>query len=134
MKIETIFPEDWQKTRGIYSPAKKIDLGNCYLIFISGQQVEKNKNNEAVTLDVAEQTESIFRQINKILVSAGASMNNVVKTQIFLTNIEDFKQVSQIRDNWFKESKPVSTLIEVKGMTRKNAKVEIEVTAILPKS
>ena len=57
----------------------------------------------------------------------------MVKAQIFVTDIKDFKEVSAVRDQWFGECKPVSTLVEVKGMTRKGAKVEIEVTAIVAK-
>ncbi len=131
--IENIYPEDWQQTRGFYSPAKKIDLGNSYLIYVSGQQVDKNENDEAITDDIEEQTELVFQAIEKTLKSAGASMKNVVKAQIFLTDINDFPKVSAIRDKWFAESKPVSTLLEVNAMTRKGAKIEIEVTAVIKK-
>lgn len=131
--IENIYPEDWQQTRGFYSPAKKIDMGSFYMIYVSGQQVDKNENNEAITDDIEEQTELIFQAIEKTLKSAGATMNNVVKAQIFLTDINDFPKVSAIRDKWFAESKPVSTLLEVNGMTRKGAKIEVEVTAIIKK-
>ena len=131
--IEDIKPKAWQQTRGIYSPAKKIDLGNCYLLFVSGQQARKNENNEAFTDDIVLQTESVFEQLNDILISANASMKDVVKAQIFLTDMNDLPVVSKIRDRWFAESKPVSTLVEVKGMTRKGAKIEIELTAIIKK-
>ncbi len=131
--IENIGPKDWQKTRGTYTPAKKIDLGNCYILFISGQQARKNENNEAFTDDVALQTESVFESLNNILIAANASMKDVVKAQIFLTDMNDFQIVSKIRDKWFAEAKPVSTLVEVNGMTRKGAKVEIELTAIIKK-
>ena len=131
--IENIYPEDWQQTRGFYSPAKKIDMGSFYMIYISGQQVDKNENNEAITNNTEEQTELVFRAIEKILKSAGASMKDVVKAQIFLTDINDFPKVSAIRDKWFVESKPVSTLLEVNAMTRKGAKIEIEVTAVIKK-
>lgn len=130
---EDIYPEGWQKTRGVYSPAKKIDLGDYYLVYVSGQQVEKNERNEAVTSDVEEQTELVFQALEKILQAAGASVDDVVKAQIFLTDINDFTKVSTIRDKWFAKSKPVSTLVEVSAMTRKGAKVEIEVTAIVKK-
>ena len=129
--IDNIYPEDWQQTRGFYSPAKKIDMGSFYVIYVSGQQVDKNENNEAITNNTEEQTELVFRAIEKILKSAGASMKDVVKAQIFLTDINDFPKVSAIRDRWFAESKPVSTLLEVNAMTRKGAKIEIEVTAII---
>lgn len=131
--IENIYPEDWQQTRGYYSPAKKIDLGNSYLIYVSGQQVDKNENNEAITNDIEEQTELVFQALEKILKMASASMDDVVKVQIFLTDINDFSKVSAIRDKWFLNSKPVSTLLEVNAMTRKGAKIEIEVTAIIKK-
>ena len=131
--IENIYPEDWQETRGTYSPAKKVDLGNSYLIFVSGQQVGKNENNEAVTDDIEEQTELVFQALENTLQAAGASMDDVVKAQIFLTSMGDFPKVSSIRDKWFKNSKPVSTLVEVNGMTRKGAKIEVEVTAVIEK-
>ncbi|NTV44716.1 MAG: RidA family protein [Candidatus Yonathbacteria bacterium] len=131
--IENIYPEDWQQTRGFYSPAKKIDMGGFSLVFVSGQQVDKNENNEAITDDVEEQTELVFQAIEKTLQASGATMRDVVKAQIFLTDIHDFPKVSAIRDKWFAESKPVSTLLEVNAMTRKGAKIEIEVTAIVKK-
>lgn len=131
--IETMYPEGWQQTRGVYSPAKKIDLGNAYLIYVSGQQVDKNENNEAITDDIGEQTELIFQAIDRILKAANATMDDVVKAQIFLTDIHDFPAVSAIRDQWFAKSQPVSTLVEVSAMTRKGAKIEIEVTAIVAK-
>lgn len=131
--IENIYQEDWQQTRGFFTPAKKIDLGNAYLIFVTGQQVDKNEKDEAVTDDIEEQTELVFRAIEKILKAANASIDDVVKAQIFLTNIDDFSRVCAIRDKWFARSKPVSTLVEVKGMTRKGAKIEIEVTAVIKK-
>jgi 2-iminobutanoate/2-iminopropanoate deaminase len=128
--IENIYPEDWEQTTGIYSPAKKIDLGDFYLIYVSGQQVGKDKDNNVLTDDVEEQTEYIFKALEKILQAADASMSDVVKAQIFLTDIKDFSKVSIIRDKWFAKSKPVSTLVEVSAMTRKGAKIEVEVTAI----
>ena len=131
--IENIYPEGWQDTRGIYSPAKKIDLGSAYLIYVSGQQVDKNENNEAITDDVGEQTELIFQAIEKILKAADASIDDVVKAQIFLTDMNNLEKVSTIRDRWFAKSKPVSTLVEVNAMTRKGAKIEIEVTAVIKK-
>ena len=100
---------------------------------MAGQQVGKNENNEAVTDDVAEQTELVFRSIDKILRAAGASIDHVVKAQIFVTDIDDFTAISAVRDKWFATCQPTSTIVEVTGMTRRGAKVEIEVVAVLPK-
>lgn len=132
MKIENIVPREY-KTRGSYSPAKKIDIGDSYLIFVSGVQAPKDDNHYVVTDDVAEQTKLIFEDINKILNQAGASLDNVIKAVIYLTDMNDFDIVSSIRGKYFKNSMPVSTMVEVNGMTRKGAKIEIEVTAIISK-
>lgn len=131
--IEDIYPDGWQITRGVYTPAKKIDLGTCYLIYVSGQQVDKDENNQAITDDVERQTELVFQAIERILKASGASIDDVVKAQLFLTDVQDFPKVSAIRDKWFRNNKPVSTLIEVSAMTRNGAKIEIEVIAVLKK-
>ena len=132
MKIENI-TLDGYKTRGGYTPAKKIDMGDFYLIFVSGFQAPKNENHEVVTDDIAEQTELVFKEIDKTLKQAGASLDDVVKAVIYLTDMNDFPIVSPIRDEFFKNSKPVSTMVEVSRMTRTGAKIEIEVTAIKQK-
>ena len=132
MNIQNITLGDY-KTRGSYSPAKKIDMGEFYLIFASGVQAPKDDNHNVVTQDVAEQTKLVFEDINKILNAAGASLDNVVKAVIYLTDMKDFDVVSSIRGEYFKNSMPVSTMVEVNRMTRNGAKIEIEVTAILPK-
>ncbi len=131
--IKDIYPKDYQGSRGIYSPAKKIDLGNAYLIYVSGQQTDKNENNEVITDDIEEQTELVFQALEKILQAAGATIDDVVKAQIFLTDMHDLPKVSAIRDRWFAKSKPTSTLVEVTAMTRKGAKIEVEVTAMIHK-
>jgi 2-iminobutanoate/2-iminopropanoate deaminase len=124
---------DGYKTRSSYTPAKKIDMGNFYQVFVSGVQAPKNNNHEVVTSDVAEQTRLVFEDIQMILSHANATLDDVVKAVIYVTDINDFTTVSKIRDEYFKNSMPVSTLIEVNGMTRAGAKIEIEVTAIVEK-
>lgn len=130
--IENIAPEDY-KTRGSYSPAKKIDLGSFYQIYVSGVQAPKDDNHRVVTDDVEEQTTLVFEDISKILAQAGATLDNVVKAVIYITDMNDFDKISKIRGEYFKNSKPVSTLVQVNRMTRHGAKIEIEVTAIVKK-
>ena len=66
----------------------------------------------------------------KILKEANSSLDDVVKAQIFLTDINDFSKVSPIRNKYFANSKPVSTLVEVNSLVKKGCKIEIEVIAI----
>lgn len=132
MKVENICPEGYVM-KGVYTPAKKIDLGNSYLIFVSGVQAPKGDINEVATEDVGEQTRLVFEEINDILEQAGASLDDVVKAVIYLKDINDFEVVSPIRAEYFKNSKPVSTMVEVGGFVRSGSKIEIEVTAIIEK-
>lgn len=130
--VENIAPEDY-KTRGIYTPAKKIDMGNFHLIYVSGVQAPKDDNHRVVTDDVEEQTKLVFEDIIKILQLADAGIDDVVKAVIYITDMNDFDKISKIRGEYFKNSMPVSTLIEVNRMTRDGAKIEIEVTAVKSK-
>jgi 2-iminobutanoate/2-iminopropanoate deaminase len=130
--IEDIHPEDY-KSRGTYTPAKKIDLGSFYMIYVSGIQAPKNDNHSVMTDDVEEQTSLVFEDIIKFLAQAGATLDDVVKTVVFVTDMNDFDKISKVRARYFKNTIPVSTLVEVNRMTRDGAKVEIEVTAVVKK-
>lgn len=130
--IEDIVPGDY-KTRGSYSPAKKIDLGEFYLIFVSGVQAPKNDDHSVVTDDIEEQTKLVFEDIKMILQQADATIDDVVKAVIYITDMNDFDKISKIRGEYFKNAMPVSTMIEANRMTRDGAKIEIEVTAIVKK-
>ena len=132
MKIENIMPKGYVM-KGVYTPAKKIDLGDSYLIFVSGVQAPAGDKNEVATEDIAEQTRLVFNEINDILKEAGATIDNVVKAVIYVKDMNDFEIVSPIRAEYFKNSMPVSTLVEVGGFVRKGSKIEIEVTAIVEK-
>lgn len=103
------------------------------MIFVSGVQAPKGEFNEVATEDIGEQTRLVFEEIKDILKEAGASIDNVVKAVIYLKDINDFEVVSPIRAEYFKNSMPVSTMVEVGGFVRKGSKIEIEVTAIIGK-
>jgi len=130
--IQNIAPEGY-KTRGSYSPAKKIDMGDYYLIYVSGVQAPKDDNHRVITDDIEEQATLVFEDISKILARADATLDDVVKAVIYITDMDDFDKISAIRGEAFKNSKPVSTLVQVNRMTRDGAKIEIEVTAIVKK-
>lgn len=130
--IEDIVPGDY-KTRGSYTPAKKIDLGEFYLIFVSGIQAPQDDSHKVVTDDVEEQTKLVFEDIKKVLGQAGASIDDVVKAVIYITDMNDFGKISVIRAEYFKNAMPVSTLVEANRFTRDGAKIEIEVTAVKKK-
>lgn len=114
---------------GAYSHGLAVDVGDATLVFVTGQ-IAIDADGNVVSDDVAEQTRFVFERIAAILGEAGASMDNVVKAQIFLTDIDDFGVVSPIRDEFFATSEPVSTLLEVSNLVKAGCKIEVEVVAI----
>ena len=129
---ESLIPEGGAEIMGAYSHGLKVDLGNSEMIFVTGQ-IAQDANGNVVCEDIEGQTEYVFNCIEKILNKANASLDDVVKAQIFLTDITDFAKVSPIRNKYFANSKPVSTMVEVSGLVKKGCKIEIEVIAIVKK-
>ncbi len=124
--------EEKKLKRGIYSDIKVIDLGNKELIFVAGQ-IARDKNGAMAPDNIEVQTEYVFQVIEKFLKEVNSSLDDVVKAVIYLTNIEDFSEVSKIRNKYFEKAKPVSTLVEIGATARPGCNIEIEVTAIRTK-
>lgn len=129
---ESLIPENGAEIMGAYSHWIKIDIGTAEMIFVTGQ-IAQDTNGNVVCEDIEGQAEYVFNCIQKILKEADSSLDDVVKTQIFLTDINDFSKVSPIRNKYFANSKPVSTLVEVSSLVKKGCKIEIEVIAIKEK-
>ena len=132
MNKERLSPKEGAEIMGAYSHGIKIDIGDKEMIFVTGQ-IAQDANGNVVCEDTEGQTEYVFNCIQKILNEANSSLDDVVKTQIFLTDINDFSKVSPIRNKYFANSKPVSTLVEVSSLVKKGCKIEIEVIAIKDK-
>ena len=81
--------------------------------------------------DAYAQTKFIFQTIEKVLVEAGASMADVVRTRMFVTDISTWEAVGRAHGEFFKTIKPASTMLEVSGLINPEMLVEIEVTAII---
>ncbi len=97
------------------------------LVFTSGQ-IALNPEGEIVSDDVAKQTEQVIKNLSAILKEAGSSLNSVVKTTIYLSNMDDFKTVNEVYESFFKEHKPARATIAVKTLPL-NVKVEIDCIA-----
>lgn len=124
---------DFAQRMGAYSHGYKVDLGNAELIFTTGQ-IALDKNDEAVSPDnVTAQAEFVFQSLEKILNEAGSSLDDAVKATIYVTDMNDFAKISQVRNKYFKNSEPVSTLVEVKKLVKDGCKLEVEVIAVKKK-
>lgn len=109
---------------GPYSQAIKI--GN--LLFISGQIGIDPATGELVKGGVEEEVKRVMENIKAILHEASATFDNVIKTTIFLKDINDFSRVNEIYSRYFSENPPARSTIGVSQIPR-GANVEIEAIA-----
>ena len=109
---------------GPYSQA--LDLGN--LVFVSGQ-IPVNPATGTMPEDVRDQARQSLANLKAILAEAGLSMTDVVKTVVFLADLNDFGAVNEVYAQAFAEPFPARSCVHVAGIP-KGAKVEIECIAV----
>ena len=81
--------------------------------------------------DVVEQFEIAMTNLDGVLRAAGGEPRHVVKVQVFLTDIADRAKINPVRERWFGEHRPASTLVEVSALVDPRMRVEIEAEAVL---
>jgi enamine deaminase RidA (YjgF/YER057c/UK114 family) len=81
--------------------------------------------------DPYQQTRFIIQKIEKALNDAGGSLKDVIRTRMYVTNIKDWDSVGRAHGEFFRDIKPVTTMVEVKSLIDPNFVVEIEATAYL---
>jgi len=127
-------PDNFTSIMGAYSHGLKVDIGDSEMIFVTGQ-IAMDKDGKAIAPDnIIEQTEFVFQNIQKILQEGDSTLDDVVKAVIYVTDISKFKDISAIRNKYFINSKPVSTLVEISKTVKEGCDIEIEVIAIRKKS
>jgi 2-iminobutanoate/2-iminopropanoate deaminase len=100
------------------------------LLFVSGQIGINPKSGELVKNGVADETKQVLENLKTILEAAGSSLDNIVKTTIFLLDMADFEQMNQVYSQYFQNDPPTRSTIQVSALP-KGAKVEIEAIAFI---
>ncbi len=109
---------------GPYNQAIKTDN----LLFVSGQIALKPGTNEFANTDIIEETHQVMQNLKSILAAANMDFGNVVKTTIFLSDMDLFGEVNTIYAKYFEGDFPARETVAVKGLP-KNANVEISLIA-----
>ena len=125
MNKEVIFTEKAPKAIGPYSQAQKV--GD--LLFTSGQIPLNPSTGELVT-EIKAATKQSLENIKAILEAAGTSLENVVKTVVYIKNMNDFGDVNEVYGEYFKENAPARSCVEVSRLP-KDSLGEIEAIAIM---
>lgn len=100
------------------------------LIFTAGQIPLDPGSMEIVGKDVAEQTERVLQNLRAILIEAGASLETVLKTTVYLADMDDFAAMNEVYGRHFSSHKPARSTVEVARLP-KDVRVEIDAVAAI---
>ena len=126
MANQVIHTENAPAAIGPYSQAVK--AGN--LLFVSGQVPFVPETMEIVEGDVKAQTAQSLKNVQAILAEAGLDFSHVVKSTVFIKDMNEFAQINEVYAEYFGENKPARACVEVARLP-KDVKVEIELIAVL---
>jgi 2-iminobutanoate/2-iminopropanoate deaminase len=116
------------KPAGVFSAGVKVRAGQ--LIFVSGQ-VARNAAGETVGRgDIRAQTRQALENVKAVLEAAGATMDDIVKVTVFVTDVRHLAAIHEVRAEYFRKDYPASTLVEVKSLVSPELMIEIEAIAV----
>jgi 2-iminobutanoate/2-iminopropanoate deaminase len=124
--IETVATDRGPKAIGPYSQAVRANG----FVFLSGQIPLDPKTQQIVEGDVAVQTERVLENLKGVVEAAGSSLHHVVKTTVFLADMNDFAAMNEVYARYFTANAPARSTVEVARLP-KNVRVEIDAIAVL---
>src|SRR5881392_2794615 len=122
---EIISTEHAPQAIGPYSQA--VRAGN--LVFASGQIPLDPATKEFVAGGIAEQTEQVLKNLKAVFEAAGVRMDQIVKTTVFLADMNDFTAMNEVYGKYFAENPPARATVQAARLPR-DARVEIEAIAV----
>jgi reactive intermediate/imine deaminase len=134
MRITAMNPDTVASPGGNYSHAVRIDTGDGVLVFVSGQVAFDADGTLVGEGDMARQTEQVFENLKAVLEANGAAFEQVVKLSTFMTDISQLQAMRDVRARYLPDPPPASTTVEVSGLFRPEALIEVEAVAAIPQA
>ena len=125
MSKSVVYSENAPEPIGPYSQA--IQAGN--ILFVSGQIAIQRTTGKIITTTIEEETNQVMENLGAVLKAAGMNFSNIVKTSIFLKNMDNFPQVNGIYGRFFAQDPPARETVEVARLP-KDVNVEISCVAV----
>ena len=130
MQKDTIYSKDAPEPIGPYSQAIKLTNDAGKLLYTSGQVAIDPKTGNFISGGIKEQTKQVLENLAALLKEAGTGFNNVIKTTVFIKDMNDFAAMNEVYAEYFGNSKPARSTVEVARLP-KDALVEIELIAVI---
>ena len=130
MQKDTIYTKDAPEPIGPYSQAIKLSMDSNKLLYTSGQVAIDPKTGNFITGGIKEQTKQVMENLVALLKEAGSDLSKVIKTTVFIKDMNDFAAMNEVYAEYFGESKPARSTVEVARLP-KDALVEIELIAYI---
>ena len=124
--MEPVSTDQGPKAIGPYSQAIRANG----FVFLSGQIPLDPKTQQVIEGDVSAQTERVLENLKAVVEAAGSSLERVVKTTVFLTDMREFAEMNEVYSRYFAAHKPARSTVEVSRLP-KNVRVEIDLIALL---
>lgn len=128
-KIKCLFTKDAPKPSGHYSQG--VVAGD--LLYVSGQLPVNPKTGEKITSSIEEQTLQALKNVEAVLILGGSSINNVIKTTVYISDISLWERVNRVYSQFFKEHKPARAVVPTKEL-HYGFKIEIEAIGLIDRS
>jgi 2-iminobutanoate/2-iminopropanoate deaminase len=124
--LKAIHTDDAPAAIGPYSQA----IVHDGLVFTAGQIPLDPRTGEMLQGDIAQQTERVFENLRAVLEAAGASLQSVIKTTVFLRDMNDFAAMNEVYARYFGDHRPARSAVQAARLPR-DASVEIEAIAVV---
>jgi reactive intermediate/imine deaminase len=132
MRMTRTNPSTVASPIGAYSHAVTVETEEAVWIYVSGQIAQDAQGNLVGGGDLPAQTEQVFRNLVRVLEANGASFDDVVKIQTFLTTMDGIQGSRDVRARYLPDEPPASTAVQVAALMVPEALIEVEVVAVVP--
>lgn len=124
-----VIPTGREKPSGVWSPAVIAEAGK--LMFISGITSRDARGNVVGVGDVRAQTRRVISNLRTTIEAAGGTLADIVSVTVFVTDIQDFEAIHEVRREFFPVEPPASTMVEISRLVDERSLIEISAIGLI---